>query len=184
MNNLDGGTLAYFAIVILFGGGFAVTGFYVLFYSMRKYFTQQQKKRTFVQDFATIVDKKKELRKQNRGRGRMLMYQPIFEYLVKGKQYRLTGYFPNSNDWSSSVPKNGEKRVIWINPNDPNDAFVEEPTTEAVLVIVIGLVFSIIGLLILFFTLYNYKPAKNNDLTTNEQSGIANYSEFAIVQKS
>ena len=169
MNNLDGETLAYFAIVILFGGGFAFTGLYVLFYSVRKYLNQRQKKITFVQDFATIVDKNIELRKQ-RGRRRMMMYQPIFEYLVKGKVYRLTGFFPNSKDWSSSIPKNNEKRVIWINPDDPNDAFVEENSTENVLVIIIGLVFSIIGLLILFFMIYFYKPKNNNETTISEQA--------------
>ena len=110
------------------------------------------------------------------------MYQPVFEYTVRGKQYRLTGFFPNSNDWSSSVPKIDEKRIIWINPDDPNDAFVEEPTAETVIVFAIGLLFSVIGLGFLFMMLFMTRPANDSELTIYEQSGMADDSEFAIVQ--
>ena len=143
----DPETAAY--VIAAFFAIFALMGLFILLYTVRKIHTQSYKKTIYTKDSATVVERKEKVSKSRKMRG-MLLYQPVFEYSVKDKQYRLSGYSPGSNDWSSLAPKIGEKRVIWINPNDPCEAFIEEPVAEVVVVIIVGLVFFVLGGLIFF----------------------------------
>jgi len=142
--------------IIIFIGGFVIA------LQLKVTISHRIRMKTYTQCTATVVEKKRKLSNRRRSSVQTVSFQPVFEYFADDKQYRLAGYCSRIEISSSTgVPEIGEKRVLWFNPDDPNEAFVEEPLSSIIFPILIGLFFFGLGMVFLFFLLQAYFRGDN-----------------------
>lgn len=82
-------------------------------------------------------------------------YKLTYSYIVNGKNYKVTTDFG-----TSIIPEKGSVKMIKYNPNNPNEAFITGSNSK-VFLIVMGIMFTVIPLIILFGMLYTFGYFKN-----------------------
>ena len=97
---------------------------------------------------AVVVDVKSRL---SSGKNRHRVYCPIFEYQYYGQT------FQKSPDVYTNVgvPKIGDTKTVYINPNDPTDLYIKN-YSATILSLILGLLFTGFSLLALFSVIPTY----------------------------
>jgi hypothetical protein len=142
----------HFALIL--GVVFVCVGATFIASTIYRLFWQWRKKKTFEQCDATVVDHIADLlvsASANTGQARAAtVLMPVFEYSAFGATFRMSGFSARHKFYSNlGIPPLGETRKIWINPNNPHDAFIKEPFVHtAAMLLVFGLASLIMGLLL------------------------------------
>ena len=82
-------------------------------------------------------------------------YYPIYKYIVNGQQYYCNGH--NGAYYEKDIST--ENKVIYYNPNNPSESYMDRKTTDMVMKIftILGILFIIIDiiLIIIKFIMFN-----------------------------
>jgi len=134
------------------GSVFALIGFLLLFFKFRRTLTNRIKKQFFIESEATVIELLEESHQRD-ARGRQVkVFMPIFKYFVNDVPYRMMGYSSNRQIYTNTnLITVGSIRTIWINPDNPQDAFTDEPRGLGIMYIIMGFAFFAMGLLMVIF---------------------------------
>lgn len=149
---------------ILFSSIFIVVGIIMLFFSMKNIKTYNEKKATFTETTAKVIDYAHD----DEG-----LQAIIVEYNINGIVYKK-----QSNVYSNMPKSIGTEVGIYYNPSNPADAIWKNDSTNIIMPL-LGGVFTLIGLIFMFFYI---KESKKN-MQLSDDTEINNQNEENISQE-
>ena len=144
---------------ILISSIFVIVGIIVLFFSVKNIKTYNEKKATFTEATAKVIDYAHD----DEG-----LQAIIVEYNINGVTYKK-----QSNVYSNMPKSIGTEVGIYYNPNNPADAIWKNDSTNIIMPL-LGGIFTVVGLIAMFFSVKQNKsdiqPTDNIEVNNQNNS--------------